>query len=296
MKAARSLTALCLAGCVLAAQARPIRVATLNTVLTEIAREVGGSEVDVIGLVQPGADPHTFNPSPADMRTLADADIVLASGLNIESYVDRLLSSAVTKGRVVAVGDALPAALSMPAPGGGGEKDPHWWHSVDNMLFAATLVSRELSRERPSSAESFGLSAEAYRRRLLALRAWVSSEVAGLPPSRRHLVTSHDAFGYFARDYGFTVHSINGLSTESEVDAKHLARLVDLIRREKIRAIFAESSANPRLVENLLEETGAHLGGTLYADGLGPEGSDAGTYEAMFRHNASAIVSSLSEP
>ena len=164
------------------------------------------------------------------------------------------------------------------------------------MIAAADLVRAEFSRERPASADAFARNALAYRRRLAALKAWVSAEVARLPPARRQLVTSHDAFGYFARDYGFAIHSINGLSTESEADARHLAALIDLIRREKIRAVFAESSANPRLVANLLEETGARLGGTLYADGLGPAGSGAESYEAMYRHNVLAIVGALSGP
>ncbi len=295
MKPVRRLLAVGLAALAAAqAQARPIRVATLSTVLTEIAAEVGGREVEVAGLVQPGVDPHSFSPSPADMRKLADADMVLASGLNIEPHLDRLVASAGANGRVVAVGDLVPLVLSAPGQGGSREKDPHWWHSIDNMLFAVDLVRDELDRARPSSAAEFDQNALAYRRRLLALKEWVSEELATLPPDRRQLVTSHDAFGYFAHDYGFTIYSISGLSTEGEADARHLAELVDLIRARDIRAIFAESSANPRLVENLLEETGVGLGGTLYADGLGPPGSGAETYTAMYRHNVRTIVRALS--
>jgi len=275
---------------------RPLRVVTLSTVLAEIAREVGRGGAGVVNLVEPGVDPHTFNPSPAEIRTLIDADVVLASGLKLEGYLDRLVASVGPRGRVVAVGDALPVVLSIPQAGTGGEKDPHWWHSIGNMLVAADLVRAELTRARPASADLFARNAQAYRGRLAALRDWVSAEVATLPPARRQLVTSHDAFGYFAHDYGFEIHSINGLSTESEADAKHLARLIDLIRRERIRAVFAESSANPRLVANLVEETGVRLGATLYADGLGPAGSGAATYEAMYRHNVLAIVGALSGP
>jgi zinc/manganese transport system substrate-binding protein len=276
--------------------AGPLRVVTLGTVLAEIAVQVGGSDAEVVNLVQPGVDPHTFNPSPADIRTLVDADLVLASGLRLEGYLDRLVASVGPRDRVVAVGDALPLVLSTPGPGAGAEKDPHWWHSIDNMLFAVDLVRAEFARARPGHAEVFARNAREYRRRLEALKAWVSAEVAVLPPDRRQLVTSHDAFGYFAHDYGFSIHAINGLSTESEADARHLAGLIDLIRRERIHAVFAESSANPRLVANLLDETGVRLGGTLYADGLGPPGSGAETYEAMYRHNVLAIVGALSGP
>jgi zinc/manganese transport system substrate-binding protein len=274
----------------------PLRVVTLTTVLTEIAQEVGGGEVDVTGLVQPGVDPHTFNPSPADVRLVVDADLVLASGLNLESYLDRLVASVGPKGRVVTVGDGAPLVLSILRPGGVGETDPHWWHSIDNMRFAVELVRSEFARLRPGSKEEFARNARAYERRLEDLRTWVAQEVATLPAPRRQLVTSHDAFAYFGHDYGFVVHPINGLSSEGEADAKHLAALIDLIRGEKIRAIFAESTVNPRLVENLLDETGARLGDTLYGDGLGPPGSGAETYDSMYRHNVQAIVRGLSAP
>jgi ABC-type Zn uptake system ZnuABC Zn-binding protein ZnuA len=161
------------------------------------------------------------------------------------------------------------------------------------MLFATDLVRREFSRERPDDAAVFALRARAYEERLSALRDWAKAEVSRLPPPSRLLVTSHDAFGYFARDYGFTIHSINGLSPDGEPDAKDLSQLIDFMRSEHIRAIFPESTTNPRVVQVLLEETGAKLGGALYADGLGPPASDAATYVGMFRHNVTAIVSGL---
>jgi zinc/manganese transport system substrate-binding protein len=272
-----------------AADDRPVRVVALNTVLTEVACEVGGDRAAVNGLVRPGVDPHAFDPSAQDLRAMTDADLVLASGLQLESYIDRLGVRIGPGGRVVVVGDALPAVLSLP----GGEPDPHWWHSIDNVLFATDVVCGELARLRPAWAGEFTRNADAYRRRLVALKAWVVGEMATLPPARRHLVTSHDAFGYFARDYGFTVHAIAGLSTAGEPDARHLARLIDLLRRESIRAVFAESSVNSDLVASLVAETGVRLGGTLYADGLGPAGSGAATYEAMVRHNVSTIVGAL---
>ncbi len=274
----------------------PVRVATLSSVLTELARVVGGDEVEVTGLVRPGVDPHTFNPSPADVRTLVDADLVLASGLSIEPYLERIVSGAGTRGRVVTVGDLVPVVLTLKRGDGGLEKDPHWWHSINDMIFATDLVRSELARLRPASAGAFSRRAGAYRLRLLDLRAWAAQEVAALPPARRQLVTSHDAFGYLARDCGFEIHPIDGLSTESEPDARRLAALVDLIRARGIRAIFVESSANPRLVESLISETGARLGGTLYADGLGAAGSGAEDYVSMYRLNLATIVGALSGP
>ena len=273
----------------LAAAERPLRVVALNTVLAEIAREVGGSSVAVTALVRPGVDPHTFDPSAADLRAIVDADLVLASGLQLESYLDRLVGKIGPAGRVVVVGAALPSVLTLA----GGEKDPHWWHSIANVAVATDLVRAELARLRPAWAGDFARRARAYQQRLQALQAWVETELAALPPGRRQLVTSHDAFGYFARDYGFTVHAIAGLSTDSEPDARQLARLIDLLRREHIRAVFVESSVNSSLMANLVAETGVRSGGTLYADGLGTADSDAATYEAMYRHNVRTIVGAL---
>lgn len=293
MKAIRALIAFGAAACAAAAApggAAPVRVVTLSSVLTELAREVGGSRVVVTGLVQPGVDPHTFNPSPADIRALVDADLVLASGLGLETYLERLVASAAPRGRVVRVGDLVPLVITMP---GSGERDPHWWHSIGNVIFAAGLVRSELAALRPASSAEFSQNAQRYRARLEGLRAWAQAEVSLLPAGRRQLVTSHDAFGYLAHDFGFTVHPVNGLSTESEADARHLASLVDLIRAQHVRAIFVESSANPRLVQNLLEETGVRLGGTLFADGLGPAGSGAEDYVSMYRHNIETIVAAL---
>jgi len=298
MKALVASVLLGVAACAASGQGEPgpLRVVTLSTVLAEVAGEVGGDRVVVANLVQAGVDPHTFNPSPADIRALVDADVVLASGLKLEGYLDRLVASVGPRDRVVAVGDAVPVVLSTAPGAAAGERDPHWWHSIADMLFAVDLVRMEFARARPADADLFARNALAYRLRLEALKAWVSAEIGALPPARRQLVTSHDAFGYFAHDYGFSIHAINGLSTEGEADAKHLAALVDLVRAENIRAIFAESSANPRLVANLLEETGVRLGGTLYADGLGPPGSGAESYESMYRHNVKAIVAGLSGP
>jgi ABC-type Zn uptake system ZnuABC Zn-binding protein ZnuA len=260
-----------------------VRLVTLSTVLTEVAVQVGGSQVAVDGLVLPGVDPHTFNPSPRDIRAIVDADLVLASGLNVEGYLNRLLANDVSAGRVLLVGDALSSPITSISRNGIVEEDPHWWHSIDNVLAAVEIVRSELTRLRPAHAEEFAANAKAYSLRLAGLKEWVASKVGTLPPDKRILVTSHDAFGYFARDYGFTVQSLNGFSTEGEPDARRLAAVVDLIRSRAIRAVFVEGGVNPSLVENLRRETGVRLGGTLYADGLGPPGSGADTFESMYR-------------
>ncbi len=275
----------------------PLRVVTLNTVLTEIATEVGGSEVQVKGLIQPGVDPHDFEPTPREMIALDSADLVFASGLGLESYIDRLVATAGSRGRLVLVGDALPVrpdarhALGSPARS---EPDPHWWQSIQLVAAATRVVRDAYIKARPTAAADFTARAAAYEEKLTRLQAWVEAELAPLPVERRKLVTSHDAFGYLARENKFEVFPISGFSSDAEPDAKEIARLVNIVRREKIRSIFAESTVNPRLVRVVAQETGARLGAPLYGDGLSPP--DGLTYEAMYRHNIRALVDGLLEP
>jgi zinc/manganese transport system substrate-binding protein len=283
----RTALALAAAG----AAAAPLRVVTLSPVLTEMAREVGGPEVAVTGLLPPGVDPHTFEPAPADMRALANAELVLASGLGLETYLDKLAANSGTRARMVAVGDGLPAPLTIEVRGRR-EPDPHWWNSIAATEAATRRVADELARLRPASAAGFSRRAAARVADLDRLDAWTRAQLAPLPPARRQLVTTHDAFGWFARDYGFTVHPIAGLSPGAEPNAREVARLADLIRQTGIPAVFIENSEGSKLAAALAAEAGARLGGALDGDGLvpGPEGD---SYEAMFRHNVLTIAAAL---
>ena len=272
--------------------AAPLRVATLSPVLTEVARDVGGPDVTVTAVLAPGVDPHTFEPAPADLRALAGADLILASGLGLESYLDKIALNSGTHGRILEVGETLRPAVVTAGPSGRGEPDPHWWHSLPAMIAVTQSVAAELALLRPASAANFAARAQARTARVAALDIWVRSELAAIPPARRQLVTTHNAFSWFARDYGFTVHAISGLSPEAEPDARDFGRLAELIRREHIPAIFTESGESPKLAEALARETGARLGDALYADGLVPE-PDGDTYEAMVRHNVRTLVAAL---
>jgi zinc/manganese transport system substrate-binding protein len=261
-------------------------------VLTEIAARIGGSDATVTGLLQPGVDPHTFEPAPADLQKLVGADLVLASGLGVEAYLDRLAANSGTGASIVDVGDALAGDTLYTEEHGHREPDPHWWNSIAATKRVVRKVAAEFSRLRPGSSGVFSSRADALNASLDALDAWARAQFAGIPPGQRELVTNHDAFAWFARDYGFTVHPISGLSPESEPGARALARLADLIRSRRIPAIFVESSESSGLAKALASETGAGFGGVLYADGLSPAG-DGATYEGMFRHNVLAIAGAL---
>ena len=285
--------------------ASPVRVVTLHSVLTEVVAEVGGPEVSVVGLIQPGVDPHTFNPAPADVRRLAQAEIVFSSGFGLEPYLDKLVANSGTKARLVRAADVISNPVHSSCRHAHDheghddhgedheEFDPHWWHGLANVRAVTLQVRDALATLRPEAKTGFEARAAVYLGKIDALAAWAQQEVAVLPAARRCLVTNHDAFGYLVRDYGFTVHPLQGVNPEAEPNARELAELIDFIRHEKIPAVFADNTENPKLLAAMIRETGAKLGGTLYADGLGAAGTPATTFADMYRHNLGTIVSAL---
>lgn len=267
-------------------------VVSFSTILTEIATRVGGDRVEVVGLVKPGIDPHEFQPKPGDLKLVSQAQLILLSAKHMESYVGKLKEATGTKGALVEVGDQFPS-LKMKAENGSGlVEDPHWWHSIDNVRRATKVVQDELSKIAPADKAVLATNAAAYTKELNDLEAWTKSEVAKLPRNQRKLVTSHDAFQYFARSFGFTIHPIEGVSAEEQPSSKKVSELIAAIKSEGVKAIFVESIENPKVVNEIARQTGAKVGGSLYADGLGEE-QDASTYVLMYKHNVSTIVGAL---
>jgi ABC-type Zn uptake system ZnuABC Zn-binding protein ZnuA len=244
--------------------------------------------------VKPGVDPHEYEPRPADLKLVAEAQLVLLSAKHMEGYVNKLQDATGTKGVLLQVGDKFPS-LKMPAENGQAGatiEDPHWWQNPENVKRATKVVQDALGEIAPSERAFFATNAAAYTRELDALDKWARSELAAkLPRDQRKLVTSHDAFRYFARAYGFTIYHIEGVSSEDQPSSKRVAELIATIKREKVKAVFLESILNPKVTQEITRESGAKIGGTLYADGLGTD--DAGTYAGMFRHNVETIVRAL---
>lgn len=274
-----------------------LKVASFSTVLTEVAQKVGRDHVAVSGIVKPGVDPHEYQPTPGDLRLAGEAKLILISGKGLENYLDKIQQATGGKVEVLAVGDQLPSLLIKAARGEGPADpgtpavDPHWWNSVSDVIRAAQIVAKEFARFDPEEAADYEQNADQYRGELTALDQDLRRKIAQLPRDHRILVTSHDAFQYFGASYGFTIDSIEGVSTETEPSNRHVGELIEEIKRRRVKAIFLESTLNPKVSREITRETGAAIGGTLYADGLG-EG-DASTYAGMMRHNVDTIVDGL---
>jgi zinc/manganese transport system substrate-binding protein len=276
-----------------AASAAPLKVAALSTVLADLAGNVGGDKVVVADIVKPGIDPHEFEPSPGDVEQVASANVVLVSGKGLEGYLSKLEESAGgNPTRFVNVGNAIGSSLELKEEDKIVE-DPHWWHSVANVEQAAGVIRDAFADADPADKETFAANTAAYLGKLAALDKDIRLAVAALPRDQRKLVTSHDAFQYFARDYGFKIYPIEGVSTADEPSTRQVAGLLNTIKSQQVKAVFFENTQNPKVIAEITKETGARLGGELYADGLGLPGSGAATYIEMMHHNVDTIVSGL---
>ena len=283
-----------LASVVTGVSAEKIRVSSFSTILTEVAQQVGGDRVDVTAHLKPGVDPHDFEPKPSDLKAVANAQIVLLSAKHMEGYVGKLKDATGTKAALVQVGDKGMKSLKLTVQHGDhahdGE-DPHWWHSVRNIAQATKVVRDELTKVSPEDKAVFAANAQAYLAKLETLQDWVAAKVAELPRNQRKLVTNHDAFGYFAKEFGFTVMPISGLSKNDQPGSKKVAELIAQIKGAAVKAVFSEDVANPKVIQEITKETGAKFGGELLSDGLGTGAK--GTVEGMFKYNVTTIVEAL---
>lgn len=272
--------------------AEKIRVSSFSTILTEIAQQVGGERVAVTAHVPRGIDPHDFQPKPADLKIVGDARLILLSAKHMEGYVGKLQQGAGAKGVLLEVGDGF-ASLKIADHHDASKMvdDPHWWHSVSNMEKATKIVRDALSKISPEDKATFAANAGQYLERLDALEKWAKRKVAELPRDRRRLVTSHEAFQYFAKEHGFTIAAIEGVTRADQPSSKKVAEIVRTIRETGVKAIFPESLSNPKVLKEIMRETGAKIGPELHGDGLG--GGAASTYEGMYQHNVTAIVDAL---
>lgn len=268
-----------------------LKVLATFSILADIVKNVGGDRVDVATLVGPNGDAHVYEPAPADARKVADAKVVFVNGLGFEGWMSRLVKASGTKATVVvASAGVTPRKLQ---ENGQSEIDPHAWQSVDNVKVYVANVRDALIAADPAGKPDYQANAAAYLGRLDALDREVRAALAAIAPGRRKLISTHDAFGYFAEAYGIDLIAPQGVSTDAEPSARDVARIVTQIKMQNIPAVFLENIADPRLMRQIAQESGARIGGTLYSDALTEPNGAAPTYIAMVRHNIEQIAAAL---
>ena len=275
--------------------AQPLKVAVLHPLFSDLVTQLAGDRVEVISLIRKDTDLHHFEPTAADLRQAQGARLFLTPGMGLEANLGAL--------RDILGDRLLEVGASLPARSGGctdcdhdhahddhdaHSVDPHWWHSIDLYRRATTIVAEALAKADPPNASVYQDNALAYRTRLDELERWTRRQVARIPPARRHLATAHDAFGYFCRDFGFTSHPVQGLNREQSPDVATLAKLIGQLKSDHVSALFPENKSNPKILDSLTRDTGIRLGPPLDVDG-----ATSHSYEAMVRHNVTAIVDTL---
>jgi zinc/manganese transport system substrate-binding protein len=257
------------------------------SILGDFARNVGGERASVTTLVGPDGDVHVYTPAPSDAKKIADAKLVIINGLGLEGWLSRLVQSAGSKATMITASQGVtPRRL-------GSDADPHAWQSVANARIYVANIRDALVAADPAGAGIYRANADRYLANLDALDREVRAAVAQIPEGRRKVISTHDAFGYFAAAYGIEFIAPQGVSTESEASARDIAAIITQIKVSKIPAVFLENISDPRLMRRISTETGARIGGTLYSDSLTGEKGDAPTYIDMVRHNIKALTSAL---
>ncbi len=276
-----------------------LRVVSTATTITDMVAAVGGDRIELEGLMGPGVDPHLYRPSVSDLRKLHRADVVFYMGLFFEEQMDGMLKRRTRGGRTaIAVTDGIPREKLLPADDAPDLYDPHVWFDVSLWALCVPTVVEGLSAADPGGRGYYEERGRAFQRKLADLHEWAKEKTAELPEERRILVTSHDAYGYFGRAYGFQVVGLMGLSTSGEAGLADISRLVDFIREKQLPAIFVESTVSPRAIQRVSADSGAAIGGELFSDALGAKGEmrggvDVGTYEGMIRYNLTTMVEAL---
>jgi len=266
-----------------ATAADKIAVTASFSILGDLVRVVGGERVAVTTLVGPNEDAHVFEPKPTDVKAIARTQLLVTNGLSFEPWANKLAKSAGYKGETVVASTGVKALPS----------DPHAWQNPNNVELYVRNIAAGLSKVDATGASTYQANAEAYVKELQALDAWAKAQFLEILVVKRKVITSHDAFGYFAAHYQIKFIAPQGISTEAEPSAKQVAVLIKQIQREKIKAIFVENMSNPKLLAQLSKDAGATVGASLYADALSAPDQPGATYLQMMRHNVTQLAAGM---
>lgn len=269
--------------------ARPKLVATIN-ILADMASQVAGNHLEVTSLLPSGTDPHSYEPRPGDAALLAGADVILTNGLHLEGWLDKLVQSAGGQARVLVASRRIDAIRSKDYSN---SFDPHAWMSFSNAIRYIEELEYSLGKIYPALKNEFSSNAARYTEALRKADRQLRLTFRKIPASSRYIITSHDAFRYFARDYGFQVASVMGTSTDADVSLKDINHLIRLIRENHVPAMFVEVALNPKILQQLARDLNIRIGGSLYTDSFGPPGSGADSYLKMMQFNATVLANAL---
>ena len=269
-----------------------MKVAASFSILGDMVKQVGDDRIDVVTFVGPNGDAHVYEPAPADAKALSESKILFINGLGLEGWMTRLENSSGFKGKVVTASTGVNPRKMVED-----EKtitDPHAWQSLANgKIYAANIRDALIAADSAGKA-TYEANAKKFIDGMTAMEANVKAAVAKMPPERRKIITTHDAFGYFGSAYGMEFIAPEGVSTESEASAQDVAKIITQIKKEHIPAVFLENVTDSRLLDQIASETGAKIGGTLYSDALSAPDGPAGNYLDMFRNNIDTLSTALS--
>jgi manganese/iron transport system substrate-binding protein len=270
------------------------KVVSTNTIIADWTEDIGGDEIDHISILQAGDDPHVYEPTPEDTRAFEQSDLILYNGYNLEAGLIRLLESSAKQAKKVAVGEGIQP-LELDEADTGRVPDPHVWGDVENAIVMVNRIRDELIELSPEDKETFTQNAAKLITELKQLDQWITQQIQTIPANQRQLVTTHDAFQYYARAYGLTVAgTLIGISTEEQPSAQTVKQLVEAIKATDTPAIFGETTINPTLIETVANSAGVKLAPQkLYSDSIGAPDSNADSYSKMMVANTTAITENL---
>ena len=285
-------------------QGAVVQVVATTSMIADMVKEVGEDTVEVVGLMGPGVDPHLYKPSRSDLSAMQRADVIFYHGIHLEGRMTEVLHGVGKRGRAVyAVAEAIPKKRLMHPAGDPEAADPHVWFDPNLWAQCVDEVVKGLSKVNGGSAARYVERGKEVKAKILGLYDWAQVRLeAALPKEKRVLITSHDAYNYFGRAFGFQVIGVQGISTVTEAGVADVAQIVNYVKAHQVKAIFVESSVSPRTIERISEDSGATVGGELFSDAMGVPGEmedahgeryDLGTYEGMFKHNLNAIIDAL---
>ncbi len=276
-----------------------LQVVTTTTMITDLLRNIGGDKIDVKGLMGTGVDPHLYKASEGDVSKLFNADVIVYNGLHLEGKLEDVFEKMRGQNKkTIAVSDVIDKSTLIGSEYFASNYDPHIWFDISNWKQITSYVVEKLSELDVENADTFETNGKAYLEKLSSLQRTIESSVAKLPIEQRILVTAHDAFNYFGKAFEFEVVGLQGLSTATEAGVKDVQKMAGFIIEKDIKAIFVESSVPKRTIEALVEAVKSkghdvEIGGTLYSDALGSDGTKEGTYLGMYQYNVQTIVNSL---